>query len=549
MLKQEFLEFRISEAEGLHKGSYAILHLPYCLHSTQKTGSHRSEGWKEIDFDRRNLLGSTRRRSDVTSVFKEATLPENAGQREEMTSKDIPHSRFRRLERRKKIPKPLITFVHFWLHWTELDGQIASDWSYWLLKVWNCNNSTCSPSLRFVTRRIESVLDHDCLVLSKDFMLPDESMVVCELMERMLKHKLEIDKDVVGNDMTTAEQLIRFIKNQIAASQLNQGYADYKLYGSKNDWTNLRDTISASTDYLSLTHSILRKEAINDEMDSIMGNNTWVLADLPPGKAVIQGFKQKSRIDYFDTYAPVARISTIRLLIAMSSIHNLIIHQMDVKTAFLNGELDEEEAPKQWHYKFDELVLPNGYLLNQADKCVYSKFDETGKGVIICLYVDDMMIFGTDQVQDMGEAGVILGIKIKHESNRIAISQSNYIENVLKKFNYFDCTPVSTPMDTSEKLMPNNGQAVSQLEYSRMIGCLMYAMTCTRPDIAFAVGKLSMYTSNPGTQHWQAIQRVLKYLKKTMDYKLTYTGYPLVLEGYTDVSWISNSEDNSSTSG
>ncbi|GJY67871.1 zinc finger, CCHC-type containing protein [Tanacetum coccineum] len=316
------------------------------------------------------------------------------------------------------------------------------------------------------------------------------------------------------------------------------------------------------------------KEAINDEMDSIMGNNTWVLADLPPGckwifkrklkvdgtikkfkaRLVIQGFKQKSGIDYFDTYALVARISTIRLLIAMASIHNLIIHQMDVKTTFLNGDLDEEvymnqpqgfimpgnenkvcklikslfglkQAPKQWHQKFDEVVLSNSYLLNQADKCVYSKFDEIGKEVIICLYVDDMLIFGTDQVQvdltkeflssrfsmkDMGEADVILGIRIKHESNGIAISQSHYFEKVLKKFNYLDCTPVNTPMDTSEKLMPNIGQAVSQLEYSR---------------------------------------RVLKYLKKTMDYRLTYIGYPSVLEGYTDASWISNTEDNSSTSG
>ncbi|GJR29736.1 zinc finger, CCHC-type containing protein [Tanacetum coccineum] len=331
------------------------------------------------------------------------------------------------------------------------------------------------------------------------------------------------------------------------------------------------------------------KEAINDEMDSIMGNNNWVLADLPPdckpigckwifkrkmkvygtiekfkAKLLIQGFKQKSGIDYFDTYASVARISTIRLLIAMTSIHNLIIHQMGVKITFLNGDLDEEQTPKQWHQTFDEVVLSNGYLLNQADKCVYSKFDETGKEVMICLYVDDMLIFGTDQVQfdltkefcssrfsmkDMGKADVTLGIRIKHESNKIAISQSHYIEKVLKKFNYFDCTPVSTPMDTSEKLMPNNGQAVSQLEYSRVIGCLMYAMTCTRHDIVFDVGKLSRYTSNPGTQHWQAIQRVLKYLKKTMDYSLKYSGYPSVLEGYTDASWISNTEDNSSTSG
>ncbi|GJX75815.1 zinc finger, CCHC-type containing protein, partial [Tanacetum coccineum] len=261
---------------------------------------------------------------------------------------------------------------------------------------------------------------------------------------------------------------------------------------------------------------------------------------------------------YFDTYALVARMSTIRLLIAMALIHNPIIHQMDVKTAFLNGDLDEEVYMNQpqgfimpgnenkvcklikslyglKQATFDEVVLSNGYLLNQADKCVYSKFDETGKGVIIFLYVDDMLIFGTNQVQvdltkeflssrfsmkGLGEADVILGIKIKHESNGISISQSLYIK-----------------------------KAVSQLEYSRVIGCLMYDMTCTRPDIAFVVGKLSRYTSNPGTQYWQAIQRVLKYLKKTMNYRLTYTGYPLVLKGYTDASWISNTEENSSTSG
>ncbi|GJS93652.1 zinc finger, CCHC-type containing protein [Tanacetum coccineum] len=219
------------------------------------------------------------------------------------------------------------------------------------------------------------------------------------------------------------------------------------------------------------------KEAINDEMDSIMGNNTWVLADLPPGckplgckwifkrklkvdgtikkfkaRLVIQGFKQKSGIDYFDTYAPVACISTIRLLIAMASIHNLIIHQMDVKTAFLNGDLDEEVYMNQ----------PQGFIMPGNE----NKVDLTKEFLSLKFFM-----------KDMGEADVIL---------------------------------VSNPMDTCEKLMPNNGQAVSQLEYSRVIGCLMYAMTCTRPGIAFAMGKLSRYTSNPSTQHWQAIQRASK---------------------------------------
>nr|GEY13101.1 hypothetical protein [Tanacetum cinerariifolium] len=195
---------------------------------------------------------------------------------------------------------------------------------------------------------------------------------------------------------------------------------------------------------------LLEKKAINDEMDSIMGNNTWVLADLPLG------------IDYFDTYALVARISTIRLLIAMTSIHNLgMIHQMDVKINFLNGELDKDVYVNQ----------PQGFIMH-GNK---NKVDLTKEFLSLRF-----------SMKDMGEADVILGIRIKHE--------------------------MSTLMDTSEKLMPNNGQAVSQLEYSRLIGCLMYAMTCTRPDIAFEGGKL-------------------------------------MLKGYIDASWINNTEDNSSTSG
>ncbi|KAK9666907.1 hypothetical protein RND81_14G219900 [Saponaria officinalis] len=149
----------------------------------------------------------------------------------------------------------------------------------------------------------------------------------------------------------------------------------------------------------------------------------------------------------------------------------------------------------------------------------------------------------------MGEADVILGIKIKRENKGFSLTQSHYIENVLKKFNHGNCSPVSTLMDPSVKLMPNKGEAISQLEYSQVIGCLMYAMTSTRPDIAFAVGKLSRYTSNPSLEHWVAVKRVLRYLKQTMDYGLNYVGFPSVLEGYSDASWITNIEDYSSTSG
>ncbi|GKA33491.1 zinc finger, CCHC-type containing protein [Tanacetum coccineum] len=359
------------------------------------------------------------------------------------------------------------------------------------------------------------------------------------------------------------------------------------------------------------------KEAVNDEMDSIIGNNTWILVDLPPGskaikskwifkrklrvdgsiekfkaRLVAKGFTQREGLDYFDTYAPVARTTTIRILIALASINKLIIHQMDVKTAFLNGELEEEvymeqpegfviqgqenkvcklikslyglkQAPKQWHQKFDQVILSNGFRINESDKCVYSRF-VNGKGVIICLYVDDMLIFGTDleQVQmtkkllsenfdmkDLGEADVILGIKILRKENRLMLTQSHYIEKILKRFDSFNCLPVSTPFEVGSKLTYNTARILAQNKYAKVIGSLMYAMTCTRPDIAYVVGRLSRHTSSPGKEHWDAVNRVFKYLKKTMDYGLEYSGDPSVLEGYTDASWITDQEDYASTSG
>nr|GEU66677.1 zinc finger, CCHC-type [Tanacetum cinerariifolium] len=316
------------------------------------------------------------------------------------------------------------------------------------------------------------------------------------------------------------------------------------------------------------------KEAVQSEIDSIVHNDTWELTDLPPeckalgckwilkrkmkvdgnidkykARLIIQGFRQKEGINFFDTYAHVARISTIRMLLALAAIHDLVIHQMDVKAAFLNGDLDEEiymkqlegfvtpgheskvcklkkslyglkQTPKQWHQKFDNVVLSNGFSLNQVGKCVYSKFNASDKGVIICLYVDDMLIFGTDQDQvnktkeflsskfdmkDLGEAEVIFGIRIKRGNNGISIFQSHYIEKIPTKFNFANCSPVYTHVDPTVKFRHNKRTPVSQLEYSRAIGCLMYAMISTRPDIAFAVGKLSRYTSNPSTLHWQAL--------------------------------------------
>ncbi|GKB08885.1 hypothetical protein Tco_0837197 [Tanacetum coccineum] len=140
-------------------------------------------------------------------------------------------------------------------------------------------------------------------------------------------------------------------------------------------------------------------------------------------------------------------------------------------------------------------------------------------------------------MKDMREADVILSIKIKRENKEFVITQSHYIEKILKKFNCEDCSPVSTPMHPVEKLKPNTGKPVDRLEYSRAIGCLMYAMISTRPDIAYAVGRLSRFTSNPSRQHCHAITRVFKYLKDSSS-----TSGWVFLFGGGSISWASKKQ-------
>ncbi|BBN68596.1 transposable element gene [Prunus dulcis] len=292
------------------------------------------------------------------------------------------------------------------------------------------------------------------------------------------------------------------------------------------------------------------KEAINDEFQSIIQNNTWMLTNLPAGnkaigckwvfrkklkpdgsidkykaRLVAKGFTQKKGIDYFDTYSPVSRITTIRTLIALAYVHNLVIHQMDVKTAFLNGDLDEEiymEQPEGFIVKGQEHKI-----VNDVKSYLSRNFD----------------------MKDMGEAHVILGMKIEKTTQGISLSQSSTIEKMLKKFNYFECKPTPTPYDPNVHLKKNQGEPFSQLKYSQMIGSLLYIANKTRPDIAYAVGRLSRYTHNPSKEHWNALERVFKYLRGTIDYSLCYKGFPNVVEGYSDANWITDNEEVKSTSG
>ncbi|GKA49062.1 retrovirus-related pol polyprotein from transposon TNT 1-94, partial [Tanacetum coccineum] len=235
---------------------------------------------------------------------------------------------------------------------------------------------------------------------------------------------------------------------------------------------------------------------------------------------VIKGYRQREGLDYFDTYSSVTRITSIRMILAIVALRNLEIHQIDVKTAFLNGDLEEEIYMNQ----------PEGFIApGQEGK------DTSSGYVILCLYVDDMLIVGSNDkmirstkdmlkskfdMKDIGLADVILGIKIIRTQNGLVLSQAHYVDKILNTHNAGDSDQARTPIDTS-----------------------------TRPDLAYAVSRLSRYTSNPSYAHCKAITRILHYLRYSRDYGLHYDTHPAVIEGYSDANWISDIKDSRSTSG
>ena len=367
-------------------------------------------------------------------------------------------------------------------------------------------------------------------------------------------------------------------------------------------------------------------KAMEEEMASMSANQVWTLVDLPKGRKTIgnkwilkvkrkadgsierykarlvaKGYTQQEGIDYEETFSPVVRFTSIRLVLAIVTNLDLELHQMDVKTAFLNGELNEEiymdqpvgfieqgsehkvcrllksiyglkQSSRQWYIRFHNAIISYGFTMIYEDHCVYTK-RSGNKFVILTLYVDDILIAGKDisyvnqiknwlssnfEMKDMGEAAYILGVKISRDRSRklLSLSQESYINKVLERFKMQDCKPIDTPIAKcdvfTKDLCPKTSEEKKYMErvpYANAVGSLMYAMLCTRPDICFAVGMVSRYQSNPGEAHWKAVKRILRYLKGTADYSLCYRGNDLALRGYTDADWAGDGDERKSTSG
>jgi hypothetical protein len=318
-------------------------------------------------------------------------------------------------------------------------------------------------------------------------------------------------------------------------------------------------------------------------------------------RLVAKGFKQKYDIDCDETFSPIAILKSIKILLAITAYYDYEIWQMDVKTAFLNGNLEEDvymtqpegfvssvgpnkvcrlqksiyglkQASRSWNICFDETIKKFDFIKNEEEPCVYKKV--SGRAIIfLLLYVDDILLIGNDvsmmqsvkvwlsknfSMKDLGEASYILGIKIyRDRSNRmLGLSQSRYIDTVLKRFNMegskHGYLPMSHGINLSKKMSPKTPeerQRMNGIPYASAVGSIMYAMICTRPDVAYALGVTSRFQADPGEEHWKVVKNIIKYLRRTRDMFLIFGGSDLKLEGYTDSSFQTDPDDSKSVSG
>ena len=327
------------------------------------------------------------------------------------------------------------------------------------------------------------------------------------------------------------------------------------------------------------------------------GNMTTYKARL-----VAKGFSQIHGIDYDETFSPVAMFKSIRIMLAIAAFHDYEIWQMNVKIVFLNGKLEEEvymvqprgfedtsnskkvcklqraiyglkQASRSWNKRFDEEVKSLGFIQSMEEPCVYKKVSGS-KVQFLVLYVDDILLMGNEislmeqtknslktifSMKDMGDAKYILGIKIYRDRSRrlIGLSQCVYIDKILERFHMEKSKKGSVPMSTSVQL--SKSQCAATLEeieymkdvpYASAIGSIMYAMTCTRPDVSYALSMTSRHQASPGPEHWKAVKNILRYLNRTKNRVLVYGGQTdLIAEGYTDASFMTDPDDRRSQSG
>jgi hypothetical protein len=366
-------------------------------------------------------------------------------------------------------------------------------------------------------------------------------------------------------------------------------------------------------------------EAIKEELIMIEKNDTWVLMDKCSHKKaigvkwfyrtkqnadgsinkykarlVVKVYAQVFGVDFLETFASVARLDTIKLLLALYAQKNWKVYQLDVKFVFLNGYLQEEiyieqtrgfevkgqeekvyllkkamyglkRAPRAWYNRIDEHLHKLGFVKSLSEVMLYVKGTYANL-IIVSVYVDDLLVTRSDktlieefkaemlnvfEMTDLGLMSYFLGMEVKqsgmevkHSNDGIFICQTKYAKEILKKFHMESCKSTSTPMNLKEKFNKNDGtNKVNEGLYRSLIMCLMY-LTATGSNIAFAMSLLSRFIHCASELHLQAAKRIVRYIKGTISYGIKFSHLQnFMLHGYSDIDLAGSVDNMKSTSG
>ena len=402
------------------------------------------------------------------------------------------------------------------------------------------------------------------------------------------------------------------------------------IIGDPSHGVRTRSTFKDSLDYLAFVSQIeptCIEEAVSDanwmmamqeELNQFERNNVWTLVSRPRDNSIIgtkwvyrnkldekgnvirnkarlvaKGYNQEEGIDFDETYAPVARLEAIRLLLAFACYMNFNLFQMDVKSAFLNGNILEEvyvdqppgfenhafpnhvfklnkalyglkQAPRAWYERLSNFLLKNDFTRGSVDTTLFIKRKDN-EMLVVQIYVDDIIFGATNEclcqefsklmqgefeMSMMGELTFFLGLQIKQTKEGIFISQTKYIKEILKKFGMESTKEIGTPMSPACKLdKDEDGLSIDHKLYRGMIGSLLY-LTTSRPDILYSVCICARFQSNPKESHIQAVKRIIRYLKGTSSLGIWYSkDSSLNLIGFSDADYGGCKIDRKSTSG
>lgn len=362
------------------------------------------------------------------------------------------------------------------------------------------------------------------------------------------------------------------------------------------------------------------RTAMDTEIKAIEKNNTWELTVLPAeakpigvkwvfktklneegkvdkhkARLVAKGYSQRQGIDYNEVFAPVARWDTIRTILALAAHKGWYVYQLDVKSAFLHGELAEaifveqpqgfekqgeehkvyrlkralyglKQAPRAWYSRIETYFVKEGFEKCFCEHTLFTKTSDKGSMLIVSLYVDDLIFTGNSEcmfkgfkdsmmrefdMSDLGRMKYFLGVEVIQNAELIFICQKKYAREVLGRFGMEHSNAVQNPIVPGCKLTKNeeNAKGVNTTEYKQLVGSLLY-LTATRPDLMYAVGLVSRYMERPTEMHLQAVKRILRYLRGTTEFGIIYRkGDEGKLRAYADSDYAGDVDDRKSTSG